>query len=297
MQWSEQCEQPIFIKVIRLIAMAQQIAVSPELAEGFPDVEKAIRPISPDLAYRRLAIVNVVFFGEARARDREWTLVDAGIPGSAAAIAKAAAQRFGERSRPAAIIMTHGHFDHVGALCELAETWDVPVFAHRREFPYLNGSESYPRPNISAGGGIMTWLSPLFPRHPIDVRSRLQVLPDSGDVPGMRGWQWLETPGHSPGHISLWRESDRALIAGDACVTTAQESVYAVLTQKPEMHGPPRYFTHDWVAAKASVKRLAELGPELLIAGHGPAMHGPGVRDALRQLAKRFDSVALPKDD
>src|SRR5947209_4121014 len=78
--------------------------------------------IAPDLAYKRLAIVNVVFYGLPLARDREWVLIDAGIRGTAGLIRRAAEKRFG--SRPAAIILTHGHFDHVGALGDLAERWD-----------------------------------------------------------------------------------------------------------------------------------------------------------------------------
>ncbi len=275
--------------------MAGQIPVDPELVEGFPDVERAVHPIAPDLAYRRLAIVNVIFFGEPLAPDRTWVLVDAGIPGTAGAIAEAAAGRFGRDSRPAAIVMTHAHFDHVGALEELAERWDVPVFAHPRELPYLNGTECYPPPDPAAGGGAMTLLSPLFPRGPVDVSSRLQPLPESRNLPGMPGWRWIATPGHTPGHVSLWRDEDRTLISGDACVTTAQESTYSVLMQKPEMHGPPRYFTPDWREAKQSVQRLAELEPELIITGHGPAVHGPGLARALHQLAARFDEVAVPE--
>ena len=114
-------------------------------------------------------------------------------------------------------------------------------------------------------------------------------------VPNMPGWRWLHTPGHSVGHVSLWRESDRILIAGDAVVTTAPESVYATITQAPEMHGPPRYYTVDWNAARASVEALAKLEPEILVAGHGRAMQGAEMRAALHALARDFDRVAVPE--
>jgi glyoxylase-like metal-dependent hydrolase (beta-lactamase superfamily II) len=103
------------------------------------------------------------------------------------------------------------------------------------------------------------------------------------------------TPGHTPGHVSLWRERDRVLIAGDAFITTRQESVYAAVTQTPEMHGPPMYFTPDWVSAKASVRELAALGPEIVVTGHGAAMQGAEMRAALDSLALRFDEVAVPE--
>ncbi|HUR60732.1 MAG TPA: MBL fold metallo-hydrolase [Opitutaceae bacterium] len=140
----------------------------------------------------------------------------------------------------------------------------------------------------------MTRLSPLFPRSPINLGSRLESLPASGEIPVLPGWRWIHTPGHTPGHVSLWRESDRTLLAGDAFITTRQESAYAAMTEKPEMHGPPRYFTPDWDAARESVRRLAALEPELVLTGHGRAMQGPEMRDALHTLARDFDRIARP---
>src|SRR3954449_13539190 len=76
--------------------------------------------IAPDLAYRRLAIVNVVFVGLPGAGDRQWVLIDTGGMGTKHLISSAANERFGANSRPAAIILTHGHFDHVNALDEFS---------------------------------------------------------------------------------------------------------------------------------------------------------------------------------
>jgi glyoxylase-like metal-dependent hydrolase (beta-lactamase superfamily II) len=116
-----------------------------------------------------------------------------------------------------------------------------------------------------------------------------------GSVPHMSGWRWIHTPGHTPGHVSLWRETDRTLIVGDAFITTNQESATAVLTQKPEMHGPPMYFTPDWDSARQSVEKLASLEPELVITGHGRAMQGQEMRLALHALARNFNEVAVPE--
>jgi glyoxylase-like metal-dependent hydrolase (beta-lactamase superfamily II) len=125
--------------------------------------------------------------------------------------------------------------------------------------------------------GVASWLcSPRCTPRPVNVSPRLQALPDDHSVPDMPGWRWLHTPGHSPGHVSLWRSADRLLIAGDAIVTTGQESVYSAVTQAPEMHGPPMYFTPDWLSAKQSVLKLAALGPDTVVTGHGQAMQGPG---------------------
>jgi glyoxylase-like metal-dependent hydrolase (beta-lactamase superfamily II) len=257
--------------------------------------EAGSHEVLPDLAYKRLLLVNILFFGRTNAGDRSWVLIDAGLPGTAHSIASSAESRFGKSARPAAIVMTHGHFDHTGALADLAERWDAPIYAHEQELPFLNGTLSYPPPDPAVGGGIMASLSRFFPRGPIDVGSRLRTLPADGSIPGMSGWRWIHTPGHTEGHVSFWRASDRTLVAGDAFITTKQESAYAVATQEPELHGPPMYFTPDWDRAKGSVQRLARLEPNLAVSGHGRALGGEEMRRALHALADNFDTVARPR--
>ena len=102
----------------------------------------------------------------------------------------------------------------------------------------------------------------------------------------MPGFRWIHTPGHAPGHVSFSRNADRTLIVGDAFITTAQESAYAVATQEPELHGPPMYYTPDWQSARRSVEELAALEPALIVPGHGRAMQGPAMLEALRGLAR-----------
>ncbi|KYG99082.1 MBL fold metallo-hydrolase [Bradyrhizobium sp. DOA1] len=267
-----------------------------EHAQSDLDRNDNTRQIVADVAYRQLVIVNVMFVGLEGAGDGNWVLVDAGIAGSAKAIRSAAGARFGGHGRPACIIMTHAHFDHVAALETLANEWEVPVYSHHGEHPYLDGTRSYPPADPSVGGGLLARLSPLFPTSPVNVASQLYDLPCDHSVPFMPDWRWIHTPGHTPGHISLWRERDRVLIAGDAFITTRQESVYAAMTQSPEMHGPPMYFTPDWASAKASVRELAALAPEIVVTGHGAAMQGPEMRAALDALAERFDEVAVPQN-
>ncbi len=270
--------------------MAHQIPLPPASLVGEHGPQDTIR-LAADIAMRRLAIVNVVFVGSRE--DRRWVLVDAGPPGARDAIVEAAASLFGHGVAPDAIVLTHGHFDHVGAVAELATHWDVPVWAHAAEVPYLDGSASYPPPDPSVGG-LVALASPLFPRAPVSLGPRLRTLQEGGVIPPLPGWRSIHTPGHSAGHVSLFRPSDRALIAGDAFVTTAQEYAYDVATQAPEMHGPPRYFTHDWEAAARSVRALARLRPALAVTGHGPAVAGPSFLASLDQLATHFEQVAVP---
>lgn len=255
-------------------------------------------PVADDVMGLRLVMVNVYFIDNARRRDSEatdgWVLVDAGLPGSAASIKKAAEERYGPGARPEAILLTHAHFDHVGSLKALAEMWDVPVYAHTYELPYLTGQASYAPPDPWVGGA-MSLTSPLYPRGPIDLGDRVRTLPKDHRVPHLPGWRWVSTQGHSPGHVSFFRESDRLLIAGDAFVTTRQESMLAVLTQAQHVCGPPSYFTHDWQSAEQSVRKLAELNPSIAATGHGTPMWGRRLTQQLNQLVEKFREKAVPK--
>jgi len=150
--------------------------------------------IAPGLEGLRIVFVNV--FG-IRNADDSWTLIDAGIPGSTSRILHWAEERFA--SAPNAIVLTHGHFDHVGAADELSKEWGVPIYAHPLEFPYLTGEKEYPAPNVGAGGGLMSLLSPIYPRGPIDVSGRLKALPALAgnlSVAELPSWQLLQTPGN-----------------------------------------------------------------------------------------------------
>jgi glyoxylase-like metal-dependent hydrolase (beta-lactamase superfamily II) len=250
------------------------------------------KEVRSDVYYYTNQIVNVIMIGTPGSGP--WYLVDAGMPHCGDEIRRAAEERFGEGIPPQAILLTHGHFDHVGGIVDLLETWQVPVYAHPDEFPFLTGARDYPEPDPTAEAGLLGKISSFYPHKAINITPALHQLPENGIVPGLTDWKWIHVPGHSPGQVAFSRDNDRTLIAADAFLTVRQDSLYKVLIQKEEVNGPPRYFTTDWIAAAESVRRLAELGPQLVIAGHGQAMEGDELRDGLRNLVENFDTLAVP---
>ncbi|RZJ31998.1 MAG: MBL fold metallo-hydrolase [Flavobacterium sp.] len=250
------------------------------------------REVLPDLFYYTNQIVNVIFIGRP---DGKWAIVDAGMPASGEKLIKVAEDRYGKGARPEAIFLTHGHFDHVGGIVEMLEHWkDIPVYAHPLEFPYITGQQAYPEPDPTVQGGMLAKLSSIYPHEPVTIGPTLK--PFFGqNLPGFEDWTWIHTPGHSPGHVSFFRQSDRTLIAGDAFVTVRQDSFFKVLLQKEEVNGPPRYLTTDWPAARLSVEKLASLNPQLAITGHGTHMAGPELREGLQHVVADFENMAVPE--
>lgn len=250
------------------------------------------REVINDVYYYTDQIANVIFLGYPDRGD--WVLVDAGLPGSADEIRSEAEDRFGENTKPSAIILTHGHFDHVGGLVELEREWDVPIYAHKLEMPYLTGEKHYPQPDSGVEGGFLAKIAGIYPNEPIDLGDAVQPLPDNGAIPGLNDWKWIHTPGHTPGHVSFYREKDSLLLSGDAFITVRQDSFYNVLIQNDEVNGPPRYLTTDWQAAKKSVEKLEALNPDTVIPGHGTAMQGESLTEGLKYLVQTFDQTAVP---
>ena len=224
----------------------------------------------------------------------EWFLVDAGLKTSLSKIKRMASSLFGDK-KPQAIILTHGHFDHIGSLKKLVAEWKVPVYAHYLELPYLTGKSHYPPADPTVGGGMMAYMASLYPTDPIDLGAHVTPLPEDGSIPGFKEWRYIHTPGHAFGHISLFRDDDKVLIAGDAFVTTKNESaIQAIFLQTKKVSRPPAYFTPDWEAAHESIKQIIVLAPEVVATGHGKPMQGNEMRRQLQYLHEHFYDEFVP---
>jgi glyoxylase-like metal-dependent hydrolase (beta-lactamase superfamily II) len=219
-----------------------------------------------------------------------WVLVDSGIPGQFEYIKDAAEQKFGVGAVPNAIILTHGHGDHVGSALGLATYWDVPIYAHRMELPYLTGKSDYPPADPTTGGPFAFALRfvPQMMRG-ADFGDVVQALPEDFSVPGLGAeWRFVETAGHTPGHISLWRERDAVLVAGDAIATVSVETLPGLLSRAARLSPPPATVTPDWYAVRKSIEKLAALKPKLIATGHGEPIFGASATAEMRRLADRF---------
>jgi glyoxylase-like metal-dependent hydrolase (beta-lactamase superfamily II) len=238
--------------------------------------------IAPGVFYLSAGIANLYLVGDGASR---FIVVDAGMHGYADTIRKAVENKFGPGAAPLYIALTHGHFDHAGSAAALAKHWDVPIYAHRLEMPYITGKSNYPPPDPTVGGA-MSLLGRFFPNRKVNLNGMVEAL--SNSLPKMDEWQVHFTPGHTPGHVSFFRPSDRTLLVGDAFTTVDLDSFGAMATKKQEVSRPPAYFTCDWQKAHESVEHLSDLAPRVLAAGHGIPMSGAEAEEQLRALAEQF---------
>ena len=157
--------------------------------------------------------------------------------------------------------LTHAHPDHQGASHAVCERFGIPFWVGERD------ADAAENPELIKQRQPDNWLANLMiklfqgPGHGVD-----RTLKEGDEV---AGFQVLETPGHSAGHVVFWRESDRVLIAGDVVNTMHP------FTMKRGVREPLDAFTPDKAQNRQSIKKIAALEPELLLVGHGPPVRGP----------------------
>lgn len=249
------------------------------LLERVSNYRAKAQEVVSDVLLLDFGVVNAFLIGDPLTDRKDFALVDTGIENCHDFIIETAEKRFGKGTKPDAIILTHGHFDHIGSAKKLAEEWDVPIYVHPLELPYFTGERDYPSYNSEADG------------QRAEVGEKVYVLPEDGKVPGLPGWKWIHTPGHTKGHISLFREMDGVLIAGDALTTTKDDSLMAVFNQKEMILGPPAHMTEDWNLAKESLLKLQALEPHVIAPSHGKPIRGRNAKESLDHLIKNFDNL------
>jgi glyoxylase-like metal-dependent hydrolase (beta-lactamase superfamily II) len=248
-----------------------------------------MREIAPGVAVVPTLMANAYLAGDAQS----WVLVDACTPGHEGLILRAATRRFGVGSRPRAILLTHGHFDHAGSAVALADRWSVPVYAHPLEIPYLTRQARYPPMNLKVPG-FFTLLARFLPVSTVDLGTRVHPLEPGRPLPGLPDWEAVETPGHTPGHVSYFRRGDGVLLAGDAVTTMNLDSFWATITKRRQVCKHPVQASMDCETAGRSVRLLAGLRPTWIAAGHGAPMRGAA--DELERLAALLQAPGLVAD-
>ena len=222
--------------------------------------------------------------------DAAWALVDAGWERDAARIEAAARSLLGPGVVPAAILLTHVHPDHAGAARVLGETWHCPILLHPAEAAIANGDFGAME---RLAGPLDRWVI-LPAMRALGERRRAEVLQQeslagltrelepNGVVPGVEGWEWILTPGHTPGHVSFVRPADRVVLTGDALVTLQVNALAGFLLGRQGLSGPPWYTTWNLRLARAAVAAIAALEPTVIGGGHGRPLAGPGTAAAVR---------------
>lgn len=202
------------------------------------------------------------------------TLVDTGLPGQQDAVAAALAEAGVQVADLKGIILTHQDIDHVGSLHDLVQASGAHVLAHATEAPFIDGTllPRFARPEVLAERPELRAVAERFQPTPID-----EQLQDGSRLDLAGGVQVIFTPGHTPGHMCLYHERSKTLIAGDAL--TADEG---------RLQGPNPGATQDMVQAGQSVRKLAALEVETIVCYHGGVVRedaGGQLRRVAQELA------------
>jgi len=154
--------------------------------------------------------------------------------------------------------LTHAHPDHQGSSHAVCKTLGIPLWCGELDADAAEDSKLiFARMKRHP---LNRYIAPLLhgPGHPVSRRLK------QGDEVG--GFTVIDTPGHSAGHVSYWRESDRVLIVGDVIANMDP------LTARRGIFEPPTFFTADVAKNRESARKLAALRPEILCFGHGPPL-------------------------
>jgi hydroxyacylglutathione hydrolase len=152
--------------------------------------------------------------------------------------------------------LTHAHPDHFGSSHAVCEARNVPLWCGENDAAVVSEGKR-PAPGPGRAARLLSRL-PLPQPHPVERKLR------EGDQ--VAGFTVLDVPGHSPGHVAYWRESDRTLICGDVLFNLS------LSTLRPGLRVPYASLTADPARNRESARKLARLEPRLILFGHGPPL-------------------------
>jgi hydroxyacylglutathione hydrolase len=154
------------------------------------------------------------------------------------------------------LALTHAHPDHQGSAKAICEGRDIPLACHEADVDAMEGR----RPVAASQSPIAKVFARLWAGPPYEVG---RVLREDDEVAGFRV---IHAPGHAPGEVIFFRESDRVAICGDVIRNIT------FLTLRTRLAEPPDELTPDPAENRRSIRKLADLNPTLILPGHGPAV-------------------------
>lgn len=186
-------------------------------------------------------LINVYLAGDV--------LIDAGRRWDAGRIRRQLAGR-----EISLLALTHVHPDHQGCAHEICEARGIPLACHEADVDAMEGR----RPVRATSHPVAKTFRRLWQGPPHAVARPLR----EGDEVGE--FRVVHAPGHAPGEVIFWRESDRLAICGDVIRNIG------FLTLRTRLGEPPESLTPDPTENRRSIRKLAALEPRLILPGHGP---------------------------
>jgi glyoxylase-like metal-dependent hydrolase (beta-lactamase superfamily II) len=215
-------------------------------------------------------------------------LIDTGFPGLLPKFKEALKEADVPWEQLRTVIITHQDLDHIGSLPALLseDCLDLTVMAHEMEKPYIEGERMLLKHTPEALAAAEAMIPPHVPEewrraflsvlsHPPKGKVD-QTLVDGEILPLAGGITVIHTPGHSPGHLSLYHHDSRTLIAADA-----------LTVQDGELHGPTPSATPDMKLALSSLTKFAEYEIDTVICYHGGIYRG----DANKRIAEIAETM------
>jgi hydroxyacylglutathione hydrolase len=175
------------------------------------------------------------------------------------------------------VVLTHVHPDHQGLAALLCRERGIPLACHARDAPVMEGRTPMQPDNWIMRLGQTFWAGPSCPVN--------RLLQEGDEVAA--GFRVVHAPGHTPGHVMLFRDADRVAIAGDVLANMN------LLKRKAQLTEPPRFLSVDPAENRRSILKLADLNPRIVCFGHGPPLlDGWRVEEFAARYRRRADIVS-----